>query len=278
MVDKELDPIVEEKAEKQSGTFLAEEKATFYVRTETVDLLEYSVIDLRRMGNREDRGRINKSLIVDAAINIVCNDLKEKGESSMLATRLLNQDLKHDLQRNKSKKNQVGLFYKNVLGKSWSFDKKQDGTKETGIEIKTKFRFAEVSFDIHNKDGSVARYKENRKSIIDGGNVVHYKKHHVNLEYRCILADNEPTPDLTGLTRVVLNLHNEPNLGHIVLPEKGLVAYVETVHIKELDNAVYVAWLTSEQVTDIGGKEIIKKFTSHIDKRIDEILSNKENV
>lgn len=242
MTNQEQNNLTEEQKQTQS-----EEKATFYLRTETVDLLDYSVIDLRRMGNRS-RLKLNKSAIVDAAINIMCQELKEKGENSILATTLFRQE-------NTDKKEQIGIFYKNVLQKTWSFYKKLDGTAEHGIPIDTNFRFSEVSFDINNKDGSAARYYENRESVLSGNNIIHYKKHHVNLLFRHILANNEPTPDLTGLTKVILNLHNEPNCGHIVLPEKsGLIKYVETTYIEKLRNAVYVAWLNDSQLAEIGLK------------------------
>lgn len=136
-------------------------------------------------------------------------------------------------------------FYKNIERKTWSFYK-----GESKIPINTKFRFTNVQFEIGNKDGSDTRYYENCKQVRLGNAIRYKQKHHNNLIGQ-ELAANTPCPNLSALTKVTLNVHNEPECGYIVLPSTE-VAYVETRYVEEINNAVYDCWLNDAQLKEIG--------------------------
>lgn len=59
-------------------------KVTFYLSKRIINLLEDAWIDLRSMANRDQRKQINKSTIVDAALEIVLMDHQEQAEESEL--------------------------------------------------------------------------------------------------------------------------------------------------------------------------------------------------
>lgn len=64
-------------------------KATYYLSQMTLDELEDAWHQLRKEASRENRGEISKSLIVDIALTIVLEDLKELGLQSPIASRML---------------------------------------------------------------------------------------------------------------------------------------------------------------------------------------------
>lgn len=63
-------------------------KATFYISTQAVDSLEEGWIRLRRLAPKEQRGQISKSLIVELAVQMALEELKSKGEKSLLARKI----------------------------------------------------------------------------------------------------------------------------------------------------------------------------------------------
>jgi len=64
-------------------------KATFYLSQEAIDALEEARLRLRKMAGKDERARISKSAIVDAAILLAKEDLEAKAEKSQLAGRLV---------------------------------------------------------------------------------------------------------------------------------------------------------------------------------------------
>jgi uncharacterized protein involved in outer membrane biogenesis len=64
-------------------------KATYYISQTTVDDLEDAWYQLRKEAPSENRGEISKSLIVDTALRIAFEDLKNQGTESQLASKLL---------------------------------------------------------------------------------------------------------------------------------------------------------------------------------------------
>jgi hypothetical protein len=60
-------------------------KATFYISSRTVDLLEEGWTQLRKITPKEARGEVSKSLIVETALQELLADLKANGKESLLA-------------------------------------------------------------------------------------------------------------------------------------------------------------------------------------------------
>lgn len=63
-------------------------KATYYLSTEILESIEEAWIQLRRMAPKDERGQISKSLIVELAVQIALDELKSKGEKSLLARKI----------------------------------------------------------------------------------------------------------------------------------------------------------------------------------------------
>lgn len=63
-------------------------KATYYLSTEVVDALEDGWIKLRRISPTESRGQVSKSLIVEQALLMALEDLKDKGKDSQLSRKI----------------------------------------------------------------------------------------------------------------------------------------------------------------------------------------------
>ena len=66
-------------------------KATFYLSPSTLDALEEAWLQLRRLAILDDRGRVSKSLIVEMSLLASLQELKEKGEESLLASMMARQ-------------------------------------------------------------------------------------------------------------------------------------------------------------------------------------------
>jgi hypothetical protein len=63
-------------------------KATFYISSSVVDRLEEGWSTLRSISPKEKRGEISKSLIVEAGLQAVLEDLAKKGKESLLAKKV----------------------------------------------------------------------------------------------------------------------------------------------------------------------------------------------
>lgn len=80
----------EEEASSTADTQSAEKrKATFYVREAVLTELEEGWFQLRQMADRDRKGSVSKSAIVDIALEIILEELKSNGEESVLADKLL---------------------------------------------------------------------------------------------------------------------------------------------------------------------------------------------
>ena len=76
-------PVSQKKAEPQEP---AEKiKATYYLDAEVVEALEEGWMELRRLADKKDRGRISKSLIVELALKLALEELEKRGAESSLA-------------------------------------------------------------------------------------------------------------------------------------------------------------------------------------------------
>jgi len=64
-------------------------KATYYMAIEAVEALEEAWYQLRKMAPAEARTGISKSLIVEAALQIVLDELEKTGQKSKLAKKIL---------------------------------------------------------------------------------------------------------------------------------------------------------------------------------------------
>jgi hypothetical protein len=64
-------------------------KATFYLGRRALDVLDEAHYALRRSLPPRERSRINKSLIVEAALHMVLDDLEDPSRSDQLLARLL---------------------------------------------------------------------------------------------------------------------------------------------------------------------------------------------
>ena len=79
-------PVSQKKAEPQEP---AEKiKATYYLDAEVVEALEEGWMELRRLADKKDRGRISKSLIVELSLQLALDELKTKGVNSLLAKKV----------------------------------------------------------------------------------------------------------------------------------------------------------------------------------------------
>ncbi len=86
--DAFFEPVASQPASKparhQSITKEDKAKVTFYLSKRIINLLEDTWIDLRAMADREQRKQINKSTIVNAALEIVLMDHQKRGKESEL--------------------------------------------------------------------------------------------------------------------------------------------------------------------------------------------------
>lgn len=64
-------------------------KRTFYLSQVGTNALEELQYHLRRLASLEDRGQVSYSLIVERAILLALEELKEQGQASRIASRLL---------------------------------------------------------------------------------------------------------------------------------------------------------------------------------------------
>ena len=79
-----------EPASQQSSQPAEEKlKRTFYLSQAGTNALEELQYHLRRLASLEDRGQISYSLIVERAILLALEELKEHGQESRIASRLL---------------------------------------------------------------------------------------------------------------------------------------------------------------------------------------------
>lgn len=76
----------EEPAARQAEEKL---KRTFYLSQAGTNALEELQYHLRRLASLEDRGQVSYSLIVERAILLALEELKEDGQASRIASRLL---------------------------------------------------------------------------------------------------------------------------------------------------------------------------------------------
>ncbi len=65
-------------------------KATFYLSGGTLDALEDALYQLRKLAG-QDRSRVTKSALVEAALVAALSDLAKKGPASQLASKLVDQ-------------------------------------------------------------------------------------------------------------------------------------------------------------------------------------------
>jgi len=63
-------------------------KATFYLDSKAVEALEDGWMELRKLADKQSRGRISKSLMVELALQMALEDLQKKGSDSLLADKL----------------------------------------------------------------------------------------------------------------------------------------------------------------------------------------------
>jgi len=63
-------------------------KATFYLDSKAVEALEDGWMELRKLADKQSRGRISKSLMVELALQLALEDLQKKGADSSLAKKL----------------------------------------------------------------------------------------------------------------------------------------------------------------------------------------------
>ncbi len=63
-------------------------KATFYLSGETLDAMEDALYQLRKLAG-QDRSRVTKSALVEAALVAALRDLEAKGPASQLASKLV---------------------------------------------------------------------------------------------------------------------------------------------------------------------------------------------
>ena len=76
-------PVSQKKAEPQEPA--EKVKATYYLDAEVVEALEEGWMELRKLADKKDRGRISKSLIVELALQLALDDLEKRGADSSLA-------------------------------------------------------------------------------------------------------------------------------------------------------------------------------------------------
>lgn len=65
-------------------------KATFYLSGETLEAMEDALYQLRKLAG-QDRSRVTKSALVEAALEAALSDLERKGATSQLASKLVGQ-------------------------------------------------------------------------------------------------------------------------------------------------------------------------------------------
>lgn len=65
-------------------------KATFYLSGETLEAMEDALYQLRKLAG-QDRSRVTKSALVEAALETALSDLERKGATSQLASKLVGQ-------------------------------------------------------------------------------------------------------------------------------------------------------------------------------------------
>lgn len=76
-------PVSQKKPEAQEPA--EKVKATYYLDAEAVEALEEGWMELRRLADKKDRGRISKSLIVELSLQLALEDLEKRGADSSLA-------------------------------------------------------------------------------------------------------------------------------------------------------------------------------------------------
>ena len=79
-------PVSQKKPEAQEPA--EKVKATYYLDAEVVEALEEGWMELRRLADKKDRGRISKSLIVELSLQLALDELKAKGVNSLLAKKV----------------------------------------------------------------------------------------------------------------------------------------------------------------------------------------------
>jgi hypothetical protein len=79
-------PVSQKKPEAQEPA--EKVKATYYLDAEVVEALEEGWMELRRLADKKDRGRISKSLIVELSLQLALDELKTKGVNSLLAKKV----------------------------------------------------------------------------------------------------------------------------------------------------------------------------------------------
>ncbi len=65
-------------------------KATFYLSGKTLEAMEDALYQLRKLAG-QDRSRVTKSALVEAALEAALSDLERKGATSQLASKLVGQ-------------------------------------------------------------------------------------------------------------------------------------------------------------------------------------------
>jgi len=80
-------PVSQKKPEAQEPA--EKVKATYYLDAEVVEALEEGWMELRRLADKKDRGRISKSLIVELSLQLALDELKTKGARSSLASKAI---------------------------------------------------------------------------------------------------------------------------------------------------------------------------------------------
>ena len=79
-------PVSQKKPEAQEPA--EKVKATYYLDAEVVEALEEGWMELRKLADKKDRGRISKSLIVELSLQLALDELKAKGVNSLLAKKV----------------------------------------------------------------------------------------------------------------------------------------------------------------------------------------------
>ena len=75
---------------------LDKDKATFYLSEDILDLLDEVWLDIRRMAPKSRRKGINKSIIVEAALEVILGGFEKDKEASLLSQMILGSDADED--------------------------------------------------------------------------------------------------------------------------------------------------------------------------------------
>jgi hypothetical protein len=87
--DGKQNPILASASDGESKTAKDQVKATFYLRSKTIDALELAWFNLRRISPPHMRSSITKSQIVELALEMVLKEAVEKETESALVKALL---------------------------------------------------------------------------------------------------------------------------------------------------------------------------------------------